>query len=549
MKRVTCPQCRGDFLAVAGKVGPVRCPKCPASLLIDSGGVRLAPADDPERATPVVRLGDTGKREAEFRPPEDGGGRRTVPRRPEPDPAGDPPPRSSGQWLAERPGLLIGASAGGTAVILLACLVAMALGGRPPGAADGAAAASRVALELDRSFAAEDSPASVSRTSSGQRAAPRPRPAGGSPAAERGASAVERVPPPAPPASGDPIQRALQSVAVVDCGSDGHGSGFLIAPGIVATNHHVVRDSVIADVRVTFPDNKSLEGRRLAVELLHEDPLNDLAFLAVKVTGPHLTIRPGYTHVNGQKIVAIGSPGAGKTGQILENFTSDGRLGPEHELPTGATFWSLSMTVNGGNSGGPVLDAQSADVLGVVAATFVGTEAQSLAVPHPSLTRGLEVARQATEEDRRRIASLHRQRYCLLKMARLLEVASRSLDRCREAALERVDEGGAAMNAAFNECKSVLTELFEEEFTHFETTVGGELETLAGDEFCEPRVRRGLQKLGQEIERQEESLRERVASDEVRRFIDGFEASLERSQALVKSVAKDLAVTTDEGGE
>jgi len=340
----------------------------------------------------------------------------------------------------------------------------------------------------------------------------------------------------------DPIGMVLESVAVVSIGDEGHGSGFIAAPNVLVTNCHVIEDGLIPDIRITFPDNPSRLGRPLGVELLHEDAENDLAFLLVQTDVRPLQIDKAYEHNNGQQIVAIGSPGTGAAGHTLENLTTDGRLGPEVHMDDGIVRWALSMPVNAGNSGGPVVDARSGHVLGVIVAKFTETEAQSLAIPHAVLARELAEAQAATAEQREVALSRHRQRYCLRRMVQVLVATSISFDRSVAAALKRSAEGGKAMNAAFNECKSKHAEIFAEKFAHFTSTVGAEVELLQHDEHCDPAVRRGLIKLRADIEKQADDIREWVPGDEIEGFRGKFRASLRGSVALIKSLASRLAV-------
>jgi len=333
----------------------------------------------------------------------------------------------------------------------------------------------------------------------------------------------------------DPIQPLLGSVAVVAVPGEGHGSGFVAAPGMLVTNHHVIEDAVIRDLRITFPDNAALAGRPLRAKLIHLSMPDDLAFLAIDADVPPLVVQPDYRHANGRRVVAIGSPGSGVDGPTLENLTTDGRLGPEVKVDSGEKRWSLSMTVNGGNSGGPLVDAKTGEVAGVIAAKFTQTEAQSLAVPHAALARELTAAKQTSADSRAAVLSLHRQRFCLRGMARILGITSFAFDRSIAAALANSDEGAPGMDAAFNECKSMAADLFAEKFADFSGTIGGEVDDLQNDPHCDPRIRRGLHKLFCDIEEQAEEIR-----------LGHFRGSVEGSRELVESLADRLQIKVSE---
>jgi S1-C subfamily serine protease len=350
-----------------------------------------------------------------------------------------------------------------------------------------------------------------------------------------------RLPPATKSLSGDPVRQALAAVAIVSCGGQGHGSGFVAAPGILVTNHHVIRDARVSDVRVMFPDNHDVRGRRFSVTLLYVDAENDLAFLAIPEEVNPLILDPSYVHSNGQRVVAIGSPGVGGGEDVLPNLTTDGRLGPEFAIPSGPTFWSLSMAVNPGNSGGPILDADTGIAIGVVAAKFTRTAGQSLAVPFGKLHSGLAKARAAGAEDLRAAASLHRQRYCLLKMAEMVEVAGFAVRRSIKAALTHGNAEGTTPDAVFNECKALVAKVLAEKVNAYELIIAGEVEMLEEDGQCPRDVRIGIERLHGVIDRQIELIRAWVPGSRFRDFLEEFEGTLNRSHELVRALEKTLA--------
>ena len=237
---------------------------------------------------------------------------------------------------------------------------------------------------------------------------------------------VIEKPPVAAAGSGDPIRDALSSAAVIAC-RIGHGSGFVLSPGLLVTNYHVVADDAIEDLEVQFFDPVSKVQTRHPVSLVAEDPEHDLAFLAIDAHVPPLALRSGFQHQNGHKIVVIGSPGVGGNGERLENVVTDGRLGPifaEHGNPS---RWSLSTTLNPGNSGGPVLDAVTGEVLGVTVAKFTTAEGLALAVPHNTLVAALERATAASSDDVAHAGSHHRQRHCLRRISGFVAAAAAAM--------------------------------------------------------------------------------------------------------------------------
>ena len=214
----------------------------------------------------------------------------------------------------------------------------------------------------------------------------------------------------------DPIQASLASVGIVRSPGSS-GSGFMAASNLLVTNQHVIEGALLEDLRVQFPDNEGVRGRNFPLSLVVEDPRNDLAVLEVNCDVKPLRVAHPYSHTNGQKLVAIGSPGTGPGGAVLPNFTTDGRLGPEIIGRGGRRLWALSMAVNPGNSGGPVVDATNGEVLCVVRGQYTQTQSQGTAVPHPELVRVIEEARRSSQSERKRTEATHRQRWCLCKIA------------------------------------------------------------------------------------------------------------------------------------
>jgi S1-C subfamily serine protease len=233
------------------------------------------------------------------------------------------------------------------------------------------------------------------------------------PARPGGAGAVASAPPPAsqPADAEKPVAMPADAVASTRRPDPGHslssaeiaaesepsiamitgdgsvGTGFLVRPGVLATNAHVIDDEFMTTLRVRFPSAEKAQQGPLPAELLYEDTLRDLAFLRVKSALPPLRIASSYTFRKGEDVTAIGNPGAGGE-LILENAISRGLMSTKTSLE-GQRYYQLGIAVNPGNSGGPVFNSSGA-VIGVVTRKSSQQEALAFCIPIEDLNLALE---------------------------------------------------------------------------------------------------------------------------------------------------------------
>jgi S1-C subfamily serine protease len=242
-----------------------------------------------------------------------------------------------------------------------------------------------------------------------QAPAPAPTRKAGSGATKKAAvasSTPAQSPAPAPPPSGpsEPgrtlttAQIAAQSeksIALIS-GERSSGTGFLVRPGLLMTNAHVIDGETMANVRVRFPSAETAEQGPLPADLVYQDSLRDLALLKVKTALPPLRIAPSYTFVKGDDIIVIGNPGAGGR-VVLENAISRGVMSTQLTMK-GLRFYQLGISVNPGNSGGPVFDSTGA-VIGVVTRKTAVREALAFCIPvedlHPAIEKAAAVPQDA----------------------------------------------------------------------------------------------------------------------------------------------------------
>ena len=133
----------------------------------------------------------------------------------------------------------------------------------------------------------------------------------------------------------------------------GHGSGFLISQdGSILTNYHVVGSAKY--VKVRWSDRSESLG-----EVIRSDRRRDVAVL--KVLAPHRTVLAlrVAAPAPGEAVFAIGTPldsrfqGTVTKGVVSANRTYDG-----------LAFIQSDVSINAGNSGGPLLD-ESGGVIGI----------------------------------------------------------------------------------------------------------------------------------------------------------------------------------------
>lgn len=225
------------------------------------------------------------------------------------------------------------------------------------------------------------------------------------------------------------------SVALIS-GDHSSGSGFVVMPGVIATNSHVINSEEITDLEVHFPSQNGVLKGPFKPRLLYEDSDRDLAFLSIP-SRAHvvLNIKKDYRFRRGQEVIAIGSPGRGD-GKLLENAVSKGLLSTQTEVDD-QPYYQLSIAVNSGNSGGPVLDYEG-DVLGVVTLKATKTEAMAYCIPPNDVLKAMAVVRKA---DKTQIAEHREKHEMMLYVHRGLEKLALVMELSGAAAVPLIREG------------------------------------------------------------------------------------------------------------
>ena len=200
------------------------------------------------------------------------------------------------------------------------------------------------------------------------------------------------------------VAESEPSVALVK-GKGSSGTGFLVGPGLLATNAHVIDDEFISDLEVRFVSADESHKAALKAELLYEDPERDLAFLAVKTDLKPLRVAKSYIFRKGEDVTVIGNPGIGD-GQVLENAISRGVMSTKTQIEN-RNFYQLGIAINPGNSGGPVFDS-SGRVIGVATLKAAKQEATGFSIPIEDLQGALAKLSKESSAAADRYRSRHR---------------------------------------------------------------------------------------------------------------------------------------------
>ncbi|MDR1396811.1 MAG: S1C family serine protease [Desulfarculales bacterium] len=142
-----------------------------------------------------------------------------------------------------------------------------------------------------------------------------------------------------------------KSVVTVQVGAR-HGSGFVVADGLIITNYHVVEGA--SRVRLVTHDNRKIDGVVVAGNA-HRDIV---AILAPNLSLPHIKIRNSSVTI-GEDVYAVGSPDQIEfSGTVTKGVVSSFRnLNQQNWIQADAS-------INPGSSGGPLVDAKG-NVVGI----------------------------------------------------------------------------------------------------------------------------------------------------------------------------------------
>ncbi len=175
------------------------------------------------------------------------------------------------------------------------------------------------------------------------------------------------------------IEQALQASVTIKT-KDSHGSGFLISnDGYIITNHHVINTKT--DYTVVTSD-----GSEYKANVIRSDKALDLALIKVEGNFEYAFNIPfDKNYKIGQSIFAIGTPRSVELGQSV----SKGVISSTRKYQN-YNYIQSDVAVNGGNSGGPIVNEQG-ELMSVVQWKIfgLGTEGISFSIPATDIMKSL----------------------------------------------------------------------------------------------------------------------------------------------------------------
>ncbi|MFO0910006.1 MAG: trypsin-like peptidase domain-containing protein [Isosphaeraceae bacterium] len=335
----------------------------------------------------------------------------------------------------------------------------------------------------------------------------------------------------------DIVAESEPSVALIK-GKGSSGTGFLVAPGLLATNAHVVDGEFVSDLEVCFVSADASHKPAIKPELLFEDSARDIAFLAVKSDLKPLRIAKSYQFRKGEDVTVIGSPGMGD-GQVLENAISRGVMSTRTQID-GQNFYQLGIAINPGNSGGPVFDS-AGRVIGIATLKSSKQEAMGFCIPVEDLHLALGRLGSQSRAEADKVRSRHR----VVNLVKALSGGGALL--CLVIDVRRAAAGNddSDVNKALKKLESAAGELDQDVFPSFD----GQVTQVRSDSLIHPSVRSKVELLARNFKsiRQAYTSRSGVGDNRLRPWKQTHRRLItELSTALDLEFPKEMMVAFDD---
>ncbi len=162
----------------------------------------------------------------------------------------------------------------------------------------------------------------------------------------------------------------------------GGGSGFIVHPdGMILTNKHVVFDAQAEYTVVTS------EGKEFPARVVARDPVTDIAVVKIEATGlPTLQLGNSKKLELGQTVLAIGNALGMFRNSVSRGIISgmsrtiSAALGTEGEMEHLRGMLQTDVSINQGNSGGPLINLDG-EAVGINTAIIFGAQNICFAIP------------------------------------------------------------------------------------------------------------------------------------------------------------------------
>ena len=332
-----------------------------------------------------------------------------------------------------------------------------------------------------------------------------------------------------PMSTADIVEQSEPSIALVK-GTGSIGTGFLVRPGVLVTNAHVIDDEFIAGLEVAFPSAEETKRGPYPAELLYEDRKRDLAVLAVKVDLPPLKVAPSYTFRKGEDITIIGNPGLGGD-LVLENAVSRGVLSTKAEID-GQKFYQLGASINPGNSGGPVFDSQGR-VIGVATLKSAKEEGLAFCIPVEDIRDALDKVSAQKPGEVEQVRSKHRLAAAVQGLGGGGAIYSLGIDLRRFAATP-AGSSSADLKETARKIDEIIAELDKEAFPAFTPEVGA----IKKDTALTPALKDKVVRLSDNFAKLRATYRSKPA--ELTKAAANLKSMKDRHRQLIIELANDL---------
>lgn len=330
------------------------------------------------------------------------------------------------------------------------------------------------------------------------------------------------------------VSRNETSVAKIE-GKLGKGTGFVVAPGIVATNAHVISEELVSNLSSRFPSAAGRDQGPFPVHLLYVNPPRDLALLKVDCPQSPVEVARSYTFQRGEEITIIGNPGGLGGSVSLENAITRGVLSTEATF-RGQRWYQLGASVNPGNSGGPVFDSLGR-VVGIITLKAIREEGHSYCIPVDALTTALDEVSDITTAQRLKVERRHNTRSIasfLYNGAKTYWMTSILLISAYEAADQKTPDADE-MRSRFHAAK--------EGASRFHGRLGSDyasaLEVVLGDDGTDPSVRRDLTELKRVLDQV------KVMAEQPDGRVDAYKQDLLKARDVINRLGGHLSTELD----